>query len=1526
MVRVTEELVLTPDHVNLYQATDPLLGHLPVLIFHGPSTTANYTFNSSRVQVHIYSVAGFQCFPRLTISPNSPFYQVVEHLPREFQVDEVYRALAFALSKYFHELPESVKHYVRLQYPSTRGRRPGSGPELFSEHHAAEIAKAMVKADNTAEAVRKVNAALQPQHITSVDIDLVLPPGAVIPLQAGELEDVSEDEDDIIDPTLRQYGMYTGLVKLFGEPIFLPTSRLRRAPSKPSALNRSKSFSKDQKFELRRFMAELVETEERYVAKLNELVKHMADDYRQRARDKSSDSTSPSEADVDKLFPKSSEQILQLNTAFMQELRKVVDDTEAAALADMESGTTSSRVAGASNPASKGKDASGAAAIAKVMLEWFPRFTDCYQSYIRASQNFPQLISSFTAQQSSFSERVAATGEQQLRSIVVEPVQRLPRYSLLIDQIVGCLPITHPALQPMLKARDIIANICSMDDPLTDKPQVTNRLRNMIQSWAVDLEPKGRLITALDFYEVPAPHEVTDSTYENEKDRAGILLLFSDIIVILKKLTDATMTARDLLREIDKPSAEGLLVSMTHAAGGLGSYELAFAGWHNLNHVRFTESSNGSAIWMTSSQEMQGAHASHFVTSTGMTSRFLVLQESYEGKASKWCEDVVKARIEARFPEAEREDPRWTLRSVRMPDTSFSMYAAVFQEGIDQFVEGRGQIAPIRVVIDNERGTKGAPVGHYGVEMCSEVKTMMDQRKVVVITVGLSGKKSTDEIALEDFLPTLSRRIIQLLGTQFQVSNAALCPALVSYHTKVLRSLSVSSRAEKTRSFLSSSPVKYLSSFLGGNSSSLDLSSAPKLQRAVTDDASLLTAASQLSRQNSTREASSLYGSVKSRDNVRFGAEDDRPENPLIRLEQTFTGYMASLQACKGNIVGRMVLNRSAADELLVNEIYNKLQESPYDIEHSSDAGPDVIFAAFDKFVRIAWKEQMGPIITQKALDALQVRASKQVPGEFSDFVRFLFGEMAPQNRRAFTALIKLLADLLDGCGNDSDRGALTLAFAEILVPDRTAANYINLLDRLVDDCDRIFEDHSANLEALLEKHGLNFDTMTLAPRGGKSHSSSLTSNTSSLRKKFGFDTLLRHNSKSESDGRSSVWRTLSKHARNPTAGDIPSLSRASVGRTRSVDHGIIAGPNKLRRPGSRDRPPIAGAFDDAFSALSRPTSSQRLETIGEPEHEGNSAKAARRKRRSSLSDLKTLMAAATLGDDEPLQPLTNMKQTAERFNSTPRPPSPSKIPISPNSLRLKDAQAESTVSPRQKENFGDLFRAEPPPARESPRKGHFKTLSTSQIPTLKPARSTTGDSPGSPPRPSTSPSRPTARLKLQSPQKLRERLQVEKKALEDVDAQLQSELSKISADMAKVNTVASKSTTVDIRKLSASVQSMQERFPQMLSEATGRHTRLQQDMDLLLHASDLKVKEIDQLFKESTAENELLYEKLNSELGKIARLLKSKQREDQAELVKCMKEAGEETSRVKKENARLRREIASLRAAAKASNFGGDA
>ncbi|CAK7244371.1 MAG: hypothetical protein STHCBS139747_005909 [Sporothrix thermara] len=1781
MVRVTDELALSPDAVTLYHASDPLLGHLPVLAFHGPSTTANITLNSSRIQVHIYSPAGFQSFPRLTVSPSSNFYSVVTHLPREFQGDEICRGLAFALYKYFSELPESVKSYLRAQYPTTRGRRPGSAPDLFGEQHAADLAKAMACVEtNFAEHLHALECALQPQHVSNIDLDIVLPPGTIsLPSLEGDhasnpdaLDD--NDEDAILDPTLRQYDpAYTPLIKLFGEPVFLPTSKLRRAPSRPSSLNhRTKAFTKDQKVELRMQMGELVDTEERYVLKLNELVKHIADDFRQKAKAKAKDKdkdhshTSPGDGpsleEVDRLFPRSADRILQINTAFMQDLRRVMDDTEEDAVRDLDipytygsassrtmhmhsgsgsggysGGNSGSNGGGGSSSSSGGggsgrtKDPSGALAMAKTFLEWFPKFTDCYQDYIRASQSFPQLLSTLLDNsQSSFREQIVQnTGEQMLRSILIEPVQRLPRYSLFIDQIIGCLPITHPALQLMLKARDIITNICSMDDPLENKPHIVNRLRNLIESWPTDLEPRGRLVLAADFIELSAPYDA-DAHIPGIQDRAGLFLLFSDCLIVVKKKAGTTFTGRDLLREIDKPSPAGLLVSMTNAAGGPGMYDFAFSGWHQLADVRFTESADGRLVWMTSTKETNGAHSGDSMASKAMTSRCFVLQETFDFKAARWGEDIVKARIEGRFSESERETPTWTLRSVRLPENNnMGLHAAVFQEAAEELIEGRREPAPVRVVFDNHRGTKGAPVGHYGVEIVVEVRTDAShigtssrgsydngEKRLLMNTIGLNGKRYADDIAQEDFLPTLCRRIIQLMSIQHNPSNPKLVPALVSYHTKTLRSLNFSSRSEKTKSFLGSSPVKLLSNFLGGgggststvsgntstaynsngstatnngsSASAVASTSATNLTESIYGSMRLQRSRSQSSNNRQPQgDSASLNGSIRDRTaGAAMGGDVVRPENPLVRLEHTFTGYVAALQARKGQFVARSLLSRSSgsADELSVNLLYNRLNESPYDWEAALEMMPEVVFAAFEKFTRIAWREQMGTIMTIQALDALQERAVRKVPGDFADFVNYLFADMAPQNRRAFTALIKLLADLLDGCRDDGDRGALTLAFAELLVAGNGEPhNYINLLDRLVEDCDRIFEEIGFGAGAQLRSSAYESLNSSIA-RSHKSATGSVTSNTSSLRRKFGLESLLRQNSSSNrgpesmvsssssifssnpgggsaaaaaaaaasdasSQERQSMWRSLSKHHhRHPATGESSSLTRAAaasyVSRSRSIDmgqHAPAGTANKLhmRRPPSRDRPPISGAFDD-MSAMQRPPSSHRpnssqkqLETIGEPDvaaaadadKAGGKSSAAekppRRKRRSSLSDLKGLMATVSLEDGEAVEdveepvgtldkedktlppvPLRTTKTTSEKVNSVPHPSSPSKIPASPpdlsqtssqdrsrrNSVQLLQMQlpsqpsSSSTVqSPQQKENMitGEAAAAAAAaaagsPSRSSPvpfQPGHRKSQSTSSyIPTLKTGRlaSTVLPPPASasptrhshfpPPSPTKlSPGVPGSasngtsmtlgggstapqRLRLQSPQKLRERLQLEKRAVEEADASLRSELSRISEDMAKLNnnynnyssnysnygaaanangtaaapTQPAVPASVDLQTLAAAVQALEARLARKLQEVTDRHEALQYDMEASVKASEVKVRAIDQMYKEATAENELLYEKFNTELGKIVRALKGKGREDKEELVAKLREQTEETARLKKENARLRREAVSLR------------
>jgi hypothetical protein len=206
--------------------------------------------------------------------------------------------------------------------------------------------------------------------------------------------------------------------------------------------------------------------------------------------------------------------------------------------------------------------------------------------------------------------------------------------------------------------------------------------------------------------------------------------------------------------------------------------------------------------------------------------------------------------------------------------------------------------------------------------------------------------------------------------------------------------------------------------------------------------------------------------------------------------------------------------------------------------------------------------------------------------------------------------------------------------------------------------------------------------------------------------------------------------------------------------------------------------------------------------------------------------------------------------------------------------------------------------------------KGHAKTASLStNIPTLR------GRAP-SISRPTTSPGKSSPqKLRLQSPQKLRERLQNEAKAINEAEASLQNELSKIGEEMAKLTAgshLSSALRSVDIDKLSQAMKAFESKIPEVVKDLTVRNEAIKTDLEKSLQASEFKVKGLDQLYKEASAENELLYEKFNGELGRIVKALKGKGEKE--ELVQKVKDSTEEAAKIKKENARLKREVLTLR------------
>jgi hypothetical protein len=87
----------------------------------------------------------------------------------------------------------------------------------------------------------------------------------------------------------------------------------------------------------------------------------------------------------------------------------------------------------------------------------------------------------------------------------------------------------------------------------------------------------------------------------------------------------------------------------------------------------------------------------------------------------------------------------------------------------------------------------------------------------------------------------------------------------------------------------------------------------------------------------------------------------------------------------------------------------------------------------------------------------------------------------------------------------------------------------------------------------------------------------------------------------------------------------------------------------------------------------------------------------------------------------------------------------------------------------------------------------------------------------------------------------------------------------------------------------------------------------MEKDLESSLVVSEKRAKKLDELYREASAENEALYDRFNSELGKLAREVRTGDGEGalQTQLSSAMDEIG----RLKKENLRLKREVGGLRA-----------
>ena len=744
-----------------------------------------------------------------------------------------------------------------------------------------------------------------------------------------------------------------------------------------------------------------------------------------------------------------------------------------------------------------------------------------------------------------------------------------------------------------------------------------------------------------------------------------------------------------------------------------------------------------------------------------------------------------------------------------------------------------------------------------------------------------------------------------------QIRNPALVSVLLLRNQSILQSLSIKlddshEAVTKERITRAPSPVKLLSSFFGG---------------------SIRSEQGSLRKHNFSRSETGLGEIPQLRPtSARRTSRDQIPSKPstptelvsaaadaLVRLEETLSSYILALQARKGNIVGRVLRMRGQADELAVNELYNALLEDPTNYEVVAQASVDVLFCAFEKFVKIAWQDKIGPIISPTLWKQIQNKLDSAYPSDFEDFFRGALSDLSPQNQRAFRACVKLLVDLLEGTGNDGDRGMITASFAEVLVPEGNPSDFVNVLDRLVEDVDPLLE--NSMLSTTTTPHG-SVSEASMA-RHRSVNSASLTSNTS-LRKKFGLSALTRKTSKRDEEDKpesGSVWRALSKSKNDEKSSSISKA--AALVRSNSTD---VPGGFSPKRPVSRDRPTVLGAFGFENSPLA---------TIGESVAIGP----PRKKRRSSLSDLTVLQASGPNtpsflgGNGTPTPRKSGIPSAAP---ATPSPVKPSLLPApslttgnSPPRREVNREGSPARTLPRPlnvRKNSTPNARVDEVVITPVQTPGHRRAQSSiSGIPKLRSPMPGLSERPISgnvrklPPQPASavgSPEKPLMKLKMQSPQKLRERVQNNQKLMESAGASFQDEMAKITEEIKASRTPASSAATA---ALEAKLAAISETHKGTMADLTTKLDTMNKDITSSLQVSEARYKKLDELYKDTSAENEALYARFNEELSKMMGQIR--RGEGIEELRKKLAESQEENARLKKENMRLKRENGGLKA-----------
>ncbi|KAL2396787.1 hypothetical protein ABEF93_002869 [Exophiala dermatitidis] len=431
--------ILNPsERPTIYYAEDP--PYLPrILIFYYPVQSLGSLASTSRIRATILSAAGFKSYGAFSVAPNSSYYAAVHKLPEDKQRDDVSRAIAFALCRYFSEVPTEVKNAI-----ADENLHHGIALK-WGQTHAAQVTCRMSRVTNPEEIIEALRPFSKERPSS--------PPSPIKPLAS-----IRKTRPSFLPPESGNNAA-TRAPQAFRPSKRVPSYQSKRSPSASTPANRKAStslsapqHSLDQLESLRFKMCEFVDTEDRYITRLQNLIDLVANQGRTPKSLSSKFSSSRNQKAVNAMirFPSLLDQIKDLNLAFLDDIETALSSSEDAALTFLDSAQQDPRLL------QTAKDPMGIYSFAKVLLHHFPKFPMPYREYLDLHSQVASNLDQFLKE--------GTTSIQQAPSLLMEPAQRISRYGLYIDTMLPHVPANFTvAIRTLEKARKIIAEICEME-------------------------------------------------------------------------------------------------------------------------------------------------------------------------------------------------------------------------------------------------------------------------------------------------------------------------------------------------------------------------------------------------------------------------------------------------------------------------------------------------------------------------------------------------------------------------------------------------------------------------------------------------------------------------------------------------------------------------------------------------------------------------------------------------------------------------------------------------------------------------------------------------------------------------------------------------------------------------------------------------------------------------------------------------------------------------------------------------------